>query len=153
MPANKKKYPPTGSVSFGRNLEKILDELQIKKTDLAKGIGVTKGTITNITKGYCYPRIGTIVDICKYLNIDVEVLTGVDPKLQMIAESSRAYAVLKDCLVSVGALKDDEEIKEEHIELLKKVITDNKKLYQQPDKALESEKLIIVPMEDLPNNN
>ncbi|WP_304683172.1 helix-turn-helix transcriptional regulator [uncultured Clostridium sp.] len=153
MPEKKKKYPPTGSLSFGKNLEKILDELQIKKTDLAKGIGVTKGTITNITKGYCYPRIGTIVDICKYLNIDVEVLTGVDPKLEIIAESARAYAVLKDCLVSVGALKNDEEIKENHIELLKKVITDNKKLYQQPDKALESEKLIIVPLEDLPNNN
>ena len=38
--------------SFGRNLEKLLDQLDIKKVDLAKAIGVTKGTITNICKGY-----------------------------------------------------------------------------------------------------
>lgn len=153
MPKEKKKYPPTGSITFGRNLEKILEELQIKKADLAKGIGVTKGTITNITKGHCYPRVATIVDICRFLNIDVDVLTGIDPKLQMIAEASRAYMILKESLITAGALKEDEEIKDEHIELLKKLIKDNKKLYQEPDKALESEKLLIVPLEDLPNNS
>jgi len=25
--------------------------------------------------------------------------------------------------------------------------------YQEPDKALESEKLIVIPVEDLPNND
>jgi len=135
--------------NFGKNLEKILDELQIKKIDLAKAIGVQRGTITNITKGYNYPRISTILKICKYLNIDVEVLTGSDPKLEMIAESSHAYTVLKESLVSIGALKEDEEIKDEHLELLQKLIKDNKKLYQEPDKALASAQLIVVPVETL----
>ncbi|MBE5820097.1 MAG: helix-turn-helix transcriptional regulator [Clostridiales bacterium] len=135
--------------SFGKNLEKILDELNIKKIDLAKAIGVQRGTITNITKGYNYPRIGTIYKICNYLNIDVEVLTGSDPNFELIAESSHAYSILKESLISIGALKEDEEIKDEHLELLKKLIKDNKKLYQEPDKALASAQLIVVPVETL----
>ena len=58
--------------SFGGNLEKLLDQLGIRKVDLAKAIGVTKGTITNICKGYNYPHVSTVVKICNYLNIDME---------------------------------------------------------------------------------
>lgn len=139
--------------SFGRNLEKLLDQLCIRKVDLAKAIGVTKGTITNICKGYNYPHVSTVVKICNYLNIDMELLTGSDPKLMTLGESAQAYSSLKDALVSIGALKENEGIKKEHIEILEKLIKDNKKLYQEPDKALESEKLIIVPVENLPNND
>ncbi len=139
--------------SFGKNLEKLLDQLDIKKVDLAKAIGVTKGTITNICKGYNYPHVSTVLKICKYLNVDIDVLTDSDPKLKMLGESAQAYSSLKEALVSIGALKEDEEIKKEHIELLEKLIKDNKKLYQEPDKALESAKLIVVPFENLPNND
>lgn len=143
----------TSNSTFGRNLEKILDEMQVKKIDLANGIGLSRGTITNITKGYNYPRIETIYKICNYLNIEPEVLTGSDPKFELILESSHAYSILKESLVSIGALKEDEDIKDEHIELFKKLIKDNKKLYQEPGKALASAQLIVVPVEALPNND
>jgi len=123
--------------SFGRNLEKLLDQLGIRKVDLAKAIGVTKGTITNICKGYNYPHVSTVVKICNYLNIDMELLTGSDPKLKTLGESAQ----------------ENEGIKKEHIEILERIIKENKKLYQEPDKALESEKLIVIPVEDLPNND
>ena len=139
--------------SFGRNLEKLLDQLDIKKVDLAKAIGVTKGTITNICKGYNYPHVSTVLKICNYLNVDIDLLTDSDPKLKMLGESAQAYSSLKEELVSIGALKEDEDIKKEHIELFAKLVKDNKKLYQEPDKALESEKLIVIPVEDLPNND
>lgn len=139
--------------SFGRNLEKLLDQLDIKKVDLAKAIGVTKGTITNICKGYNYPHVSTVLKICNYLNVDIDLLTDSDPKLKMLGESAQAYSSLKEALVSIGALKEDEDIKKEHIELFSKLVKDNKKLYQEPDKALESEKLIVIPVEDLPNND
>ena len=139
--------------SFGRNLEKLLDQLDIKKVDLAKAIGVTKGTITNICKGYNYPHVSTVLKICNYLNVDIDLLTDSDPKLTMLGESAQAYSSLKEALVSIGALKEDEDIKKEHIELFAKLVKDNKKLYQEPDKALESEKLIVIPFEDLPNND
>lgn len=139
--------------SFGRNLEKLLDQLDIKKVDLAKAIGVTKGTITNICKGYNYPHVSTVLKICNYLNVDIDLLTDSDPKLKMLGESAQAYSSLKEALVSIGALKEDEDIKKEHIELFAKLVKDNKKLYQKPDKALESEKLIVIPVEDLPNND
>lgn len=139
--------------SFGRNLEKLLDQLDIKKVDLAKAIGVTKGTISNICKGYNYPHVSTVLKICNYLNVDIDLLTDSDPKLKMLGESAQAYSSLKEALVSIGALKEDEDIKKEHIELFAKLVKDNKKLYQEPDKALESEKLIVIPVEDLPNND
>ena len=139
--------------SFGRNLEKLLDQLDIKKVDLAKAIGVTKGTITNICKGYNYPHVSTVLKICNYLNVDIDLLTDSDPKLKLLGESAQAYSSLKEALVSIGALKEDEDIKKEHIELFAKLVKDNKKLYQEPDKALESEKLIVIPVEDLPNND
>lgn len=139
--------------SFGRNLEKLLDQLQMKKVDLARGIGVSKGTITNICKGYNYPHVSTILRICNFLNVDIDVLTNSDPKLKMLADSAQAYTSLQEALVSIGALKEDEEIKKEHLELLEKLIKDNKKLYQEPDKALESAKLIVIPYEDIPNND
>ena len=139
--------------SFGRNLEKLLDQLDIKKVDLAKAIGVTKGTITNICKGYNYPHVSTVLKICNYLNVDIDLLTDSDPKLKMLGESAQAYSSLKEALVSIGALKEDEDIKKEHIELFAKLVKDNKKLYQEPDKAIESEKLIVIPVEDLPNND
>lgn len=139
--------------SFGRNLEKLLDQLDIKKVDLAKAIGITKGTITNICKGYNYPHVSTVLKICNYLNVDIDLLTDSDPKLKMLGESAQAYSSLKEALVSIGALKEDEDIKKEHIELFAKLVKDNKKLYQEPDKALESEKLIVIPVEDLPNND
>ena len=139
--------------SFGRNLEKLLDQLDIKKVDLAKAIGVTKGTITNICKGYNYPHVSTVLKICNYLNVDIDLLTDSDTKLKMLGESAQAYSSLKEALVSIGALKEDEDIKKEHIELFAKLVKDNKKLYQEPDKALESEKLIVIPVEDLPNND
>ena len=81
------------------------------------------------------------------------MLTDSDPKLKMLGESAQAYSSLKEALVSIGALKEDEDIKKEHIELFAKLVKDNKKLYQEPDKALESEKLIVIPVEDLPNND
>ena len=130
-----------------------MDQLEIKKVDLAKAIGVTKGTITNICKGYNYPHVSTVLKICNYLNVDISLLTNSDPKLKILGESAQAYSSLKEALVSIGALKEDEDIKKEHIELLKKLITDNKKLYHEPDKALESSRLIVVPFEELPNNN
>ena len=139
--------------SFGRNLEKLLDQLDIKKVDLAKAIGVTKGTITNICKGYNYPHVSTVLKICNYLQVDIDLLTASDPKVKMLGESAQAYSSLKEALVSIGALKEDEDIKKEHIELFAKLVKDNKKLYQEPDKALESEKLIVIPVEDLPNND
>ena len=114
---------------------------------------MSKGTITNICKGYNYPHVSTVLKICNYLNVDIDVLTNSDPKLKIIAESAQAYASLKEALVSAGALNEEEEIKKEHIELLEKLIKDNKKLYQEPDKALESAKLIVIPYEDIPNND
>ena len=139
--------------SFGKNLEKLLNQLEIKKVDLANAIGVTKGTITNICKGYNYPHVSTILKICNYLNVDIDLLTDSDPKLKILGESAQAYTSLKETLISIGALKENEEIKKEHIELLKKLIRDNKKLYHEPDKALESSRLIIVPFEEFPNND
>lgn len=139
--------------SFGKNLEKLLEQLDIKKVDLAKAIGVTKGTITNICKGYNYPHISTVLKICNYLNVDMDLLTDSDPKLKMLGESAQAYSSLKEALISIGALKENEDIKKEHIELFAKLVKDNKKLYQDPDKALESEKLIVIPVENLPNND
>ena len=124
--------------SFGRNLEKLLDQLDIKKVDLAKAIGVTKGTITNICKGYNYPHVSTVLKICNYLNVDIDLLTDSDPKLKMLGESAQAYSSLKEALVSIGALKEDEDIKKEHIELFAKLVNDNKKIYLEPYKALES---------------
>lgn len=156
MPKNNKDNNSNDIIynsSFGRNLEKLLDQLDIKKVDLAKAIGVTKGTITNICKGYNYPHVSTVLKICNYLNVDIDLLTDSDPKLKMLGESAQAYSSLKEALVSIGALKEDEDIKKEHIELFAKLVKDNKKLYQEPDKALESEKLIVIPVEDLPNND
>ena len=111
--------------SFGRNLEKLLDQLDIKKVDLAKAIGVTKGTITNICKGYNYPHVSTVLKICNYLNVDIDLLTDSDPKLKMLGESAQAYSSLKEALVSIGALKEDEDIKKEHIELFAKLVKDS----------------------------
>lgn len=156
MPKNNKDNNSNDIIynsSFGRNLEKLLDQLDIKKVDLAKAIGVTKGTITNICKGYNYPHVSTVLKICNYLNVDIDLLTDSDPKLKMLGESAQAYSSLKEALVSIDALKEDEDIKKEHIELFAKLVKDNKKLYQEPDKALESEKLIVIPVEDLPNND
>ena len=153
MSKNKKTNDVIYNSCFGKNLEKLLDQLGIKKVDLANAIGVTKGTITNICKGYNYPHISTVLKICNYLNVDIDLLTDSDPKLKMLGESAQAYASLKKSLVSIGALKEDEDIKKEHLEILNKLIKDNKKLYHEPDKALESSRLIIVPFEELPNND
>ena len=153
MSKNKKTNDVIYNSCFGKNLEKLLDQLGIKKVDLANAIGVTKGTITNICKGYNYPHISTVLKICNYLNVDIDLLTDSDPKLKMLGESAQAYASLKESLVSIGALKEDEDIKKEHLEILNKLIKDNKKLYHEPDKALESSRLIIVPFEELPDND
>ena len=153
MSKNNKTNDVIYNSCFGKNLEKLLDQLGIKKVDLANAIGVTKGTITNICKGYNYPHISTVLKICNYLNVDIDLLTDSDPKLKMLGESAQAYASLKESLVSIGALKEDEDIKKEHLEILNKLIKDNKKLYHEPDKALESSRLIIVPFEELPNND
>lgn len=91
--------------------------------------------------------------IANFLHIDIEELTNCDPRLELITEASQAYSTLQECLISIGALKENETIKKEHIELLEKLIKDNKKLYQEPDKALESAKLIVVPVETLHNND
>lgn len=153
MSKNNKTNDVIYNSCFGKNLEKLLNQLGIKKVDLANAIGVTKGTITNICKGYNYPHISTVLKICNYLNVDIDLLTDSDPKLKMLGESAQAYASLKESLVSIGALKEDEDIKKEHLEILNKLIKDNKKLYHEPDKALESSRLIVVPFEELPNND
>ena len=124
--------------SFGRNLEKLLDQLDIKKVDLAKAIGVTKGTITNICKGYNYPHVSTILKICNYLNVDIDLLTESDPKLKMLGESAQAYASLKEALVNIGALKEDEEIKKYQKDYLdvdfisRKVLIDQEEIHLTP---------------------
>lgn len=141
------------SIQFGKNLENILDRLEIKKIDLAYGIGMSKGAITNICKGYNYPHLSTIVKMANFLHIDIEELTNSDPQLELITEASQAYLSLKEALVNVGVIGNDDLLKKEHIDLFAKIVKDNKKLYQEPDKALNSSKLIVVPVESLPNND
>ena len=43
-----------------------------------------------------------------------------------------------------------EDIKKEHIELFAKLVKDNKKLYQEPDKALESALQILFQVRKMP---
>lgn len=60
---------------FSKNLKYLIKKNNIKNTELAQYLGLSKGAITNYTKGQT-PRLKTIKKIASYFDVDLEKLLG-----------------------------------------------------------------------------
>lgn len=76
---------------FLENLEHLLKINNMKKSDLAKHIGITQPTINAwYTKGYDNVSLSTLVKISKFFNIPLEEL--INGELKTIYFSSDEYS-------------------------------------------------------------
>lgn len=69
----------TGKKIFANNLQRLLDDNDIKQYELAKGIGVANSNITFWLRGESYPRISTMQKIADYFRVPIESLTTPQP--------------------------------------------------------------------------
>ncbi len=62
--------------NFGNILKAIRTEKGIGQVELAKAINVSKGLISLWENGLREPKMTNLVALSKYLNVSLEVLTG-----------------------------------------------------------------------------
>jgi predicted transcriptional regulator len=62
--------------NFGKNLNKVLDCLEMSQIELAKKTGLTQAAISQIINGQREPSLSTIVKILKIIPTNFERLVG-----------------------------------------------------------------------------
>lgn len=62
--------------NFGNILKAIRTEKGIGQVELAKAINISKGLISLWENGLREPKMTNLVALSKYLNVSLEVLTG-----------------------------------------------------------------------------
>ena len=76
---------------FLKNLERLLQINNMKKSDLAKSIGISQPTINAwYTKGYENVSLSTLVKISKLFNVSLEEL--INGEIKTISFSSEEYS-------------------------------------------------------------
>ncbi len=61
---------------FGKNLKMLREEKGLGQVELAKALGVGKGTISLWENGLREPLLSSLVAIAKYFNISIDELVG-----------------------------------------------------------------------------
>ncbi len=61
---------------YGRRLKEVLEEKDVKQSELAKRTGITEATISNYISNKQLPKLGVVEKIADTLNISVDYLLG-----------------------------------------------------------------------------
>lgn len=61
---------------YGKRLKEVLEELEVKQSELAKSCYITEATISNYISGKQLPKLGVVERIANRLNISVDYLLG-----------------------------------------------------------------------------
>lgn len=78
-------------MQFLKNLERLLQLNDMKKSDLAKKVGISQPTINAwYTKGYENVSLSTLIKISKLFNISLEEL--INGEIKTISFSSEEYS-------------------------------------------------------------
>ena len=78
-----------------RRLAEIRQMAGLVQADLAEGIGVSKGSISDLESMRSEPRIGTLVRCCDYLEVSIEVLFRGCPRTDSSSRLPSQEEVLK----------------------------------------------------------
>ena len=85
----KKSQQNLGSMEiFAKNLKKYIDEAKVSQVDVAKAIGVTKGTVCDWVKCRAYPRMDKIQLLAEYFGIQKSDLVD-DVKKDEVSEEDQ----------------------------------------------------------------
>lgn len=90
------------------NLRRLIAVRHIKQADVAAALGVSPGCISNWLNGYTAPGINDLVRLCRFLDVSLDALTGID-----------TAADADDLVVLLSQLSPDaRQLTKEFIELL-----------------------------------
>lgn len=76
---------PTAREIFPKNLQKIMDEKDLKQKDIAIILGVTPSAINDWVRGKKYPRVDKIEALAQYFGIDKSDLIEEKPVLPTLS--------------------------------------------------------------------
>ncbi|MBR4711491.1 MAG: helix-turn-helix transcriptional regulator [Clostridia bacterium] len=63
-----------------KNLRHIIATRGLKQADIADALGVTQGSVSNWLNGYASPDLAKLIELCRYLDISMDALTGTNTK-------------------------------------------------------------------------
>lgn len=116
---------------FGERLRIVLNERDITQLQLSQELGLTQQAINRWCQNITQPDNDNIVKIAKYLKVTTDFLLGNDEDLSKETEELKEKEILKKVLISIGYLKDGEDLTKQELKKLMEFVKDNKKYIKE----------------------
>lgn len=112
---------------FGDRLKSVLQDSDISQIKLAQELGYTQQAVNRWCNNITEPDNKTIVDIAKYLNVSTDYLLGNDTVSDNVLENElKEKEILKRLLIKAGYMKQNEDLSNEELKNLIKMVKNNK---------------------------
>lgn len=106
-------------------LKKLRVDNHLTQEELGKKVNLKKSAISKYEKGRVEPSIDVIVKFAEIFNVSVDYLTGKTDnpnKIEIFDSTQKLSIKIHDLLIEKGIVTKDEELTEEKIEWLQKLI-------------------------------
>lgn len=111
---------------FSERLRFILEERQIKQLYLARHLNVTQQAVNRWCQGITTPDYTTLKEMANYLEVSIDYLLGNDKNVSNQDRIMKEKEALRNALISIGYMKDGEDLSNDELEKLMKFVKNNK---------------------------
>ena len=118
---------------FIKRLVELMEEKNINQLELSKLVGTTNVTISRYISGQRKPRLEIIAKIAEILNTSIEYLLGFSDIKNFTTSKSSNLLKLQNTLKSLGLLNSNYELADSQIQIIEKLIEENKNLFNLLD--------------------
>lgn len=118
---------------FIKRLVELMEEKNINQLELSKLVGTTNVTISRYISGQRKPRLEIIAKIAEVLNTSIDYLLGFSDIKNFTTSKSSNLFKLQNKLKSLGLLNSNYELTDSQIQIIEKLIEENKNLFNLLD--------------------
>lgn len=118
---------------FIKRLVELMEEKNINQLELSKLVGTTNVTISRYISGQRKPRLEIIAKIAEILNTSIDYLLGFSDIKNFTTSKSSNLLKLQNTLKSLGLLNSNYELADSQIQIIEKLIEENKNLFNLLD--------------------
>ena len=113
---------------FSYRLNVLLDDNNMKQTELAKKVGTTNVTICRYLNGERTPRLDVVARIASYFNISIDYLIGLSDDKTYKNQTNNKDLNISSLISELYSLENNSNLTNKQIEAIKKLLLENKDL-------------------------
>ncbi len=107
---------------FGKRLRLLREERGLKQQEIADLLEISTSTIGMYERGHRDPNTDSVRTLAKFFNVTTDYLLGYSDKRSGKITDERFTDELKEILIKNGIIDENEEISDEKMEWLMKLI-------------------------------